>query len=263
MREADGSIGAVVDADVRAPPIVCEGLSVVYGDRPALWDVTWEAPSAGLVGIVGPNGAGKSTLIRAILGLAPIFEGRVRLFGGEVRAMRHRIAYVPQRAGIDWDFPATARDVVAMGLYRRLGLFRRVSREAKRDAERHLAAVGIADLADRPIGDLSGGQQQRVLIARALAQETPALALDEPFVGVDQPSEAAILDLFARLEAEGRLVLCVHHELDTVARRFGHAVLLATRLVAAGPVERVMTPELIARAYATRAVEMTPTGAIR
>lgn len=232
-----------------SPLITFDGVTVVYGERPALWNVTWSSPPSGLVGIVGPNGAGKSTFVKALLGIVPIFAGRIRLLGADAGDLTHRAAYVPQRAAIDWDFPATAADVVAMGLYHRLGLFRRVTKRVKAEARTYLDQVGIADLADRSIGALSGGQQQRVLIARALAQDTPILALDEPFIGVDQPSEAAILDLFQRLRSTGRLVLCVHHDLDTVAERFDVAVLLATQLVASGAPASVLSQDNVRIAY--------------
>ncbi len=231
------------------PPVVFDGVTVVYGERPALWNVNWSAPASGLVGIVGPNGAGKSTFVKALLGIVPLFAGRIRLLGADAGDLTHRAAYVPQRAAIDWDFPATAADVVAMGLYRRLGLFHRVTKRVRCEARDYLDQVGIADLADLSIGALSGGQQQRVLIARALAQDAPILALDEPFIGVDQPSEAAILNLFQRLRSMGRLVLCVHHDLDTVTERFDVAVLLATRLVASGPPATVLSRDNIRIAY--------------
>jgi manganese/zinc/iron transport system ATP- binding protein len=211
--------------------------------------VTWTAPDSGLVAVVGPNGAGKSTLVKAALGLVPLFSGRITLLGGTVSDMRRRVAYVPQRAAIDWEFPATARDVVAMGLYPKLGLFRWVTRAVKDAAGAALAAVGLQGLEDRPIGALSAGQPQRVPIARALAQNTDMLMLDEPFVGVDAPSEDAILGLFGRLRGEGRLVICVHHDLDTVAERFDHVVLLATRLVASGAPAATLTPETLRAAY--------------
>ncbi len=235
----------------RVPPVEVSGLSVAYGDRPALEDVTWAA-APGLTAIVGPNGAGKSTLLRAVLGLTPAQRGAVRILGAPAAATRGRVGWLPQRAAVDWDFPASALDVVAMartGRSRWFGPLPRAEREAARAA---LAAVGLEEVAGRQIGRLSGGQQQRVFLARALAQDAPLVLMDEPFAAVDAATEAAIVAVLRRLAAEGRSVVAVHHDLSTVPDTFDHVLLLNRRVIAAGPVARAFTPEAIAEAYGGR-----------
>ncbi|HVL73187.1 MAG TPA: metal ABC transporter ATP-binding protein [Beijerinckiaceae bacterium] len=230
-------------------PVAVAGLTVLYDGRPALEEVGWSAPRDGLVAIVGPNGAGKSTLLKAILGLVPAAAGTVRCFGRPVAQARDALAYVPQRAAVDWDFPATVLDVVLQGMIRRVGLLRPFSRAHREEARAVLAEVGLADLADRQIGALSGGQQQRVFLARGLARQAPVLLFDEPLAGVDAVSERVILDVFAKLRDRGRLVVCVHHDLGTVADRFDHVLVLNRRVIAQGPVGEAFTPQNLARAY--------------
>jgi manganese/zinc/iron transport system ATP- binding protein len=232
------------------PALDIAGLSVEYGGQPAVVDVTASFPPASLTAIVGPNGAGKSTLMKSSLGLIAARRGAVRFFGGTIDTMRHRIAYMPQRAGVDWDFPLRAFDVVAMGLYRRTGPFRRLRRADRALALDCLARVGLADLARRQIGALSGGQQQRVFLARALAQEADLYLLDEPFAGVDAATEAAIMGVLRDLRDAGAAVVAVHHDLATVADRFDRVLLLNRQVIAQGPVATTFTPDLIARTYA-------------
>ncbi len=230
-------------------PIAVRSLTVAYGGRPAVLDVSWEAPSSGLLAIIGPNGAGKTTLLKAILGLIPRASGEVLINGERIERQRGAVAYVPQRSSVDWDFPATALDVVAMGLYRRIGWLRPVRRADREEAHEHLATVRLAEFADRQIGNLSGGQQQRVFLARALAQRAGIYLLDEPFAGVDATTETIMIDVFRALRAQGALVVCVHHDLGTVREIYDHVLLLNRSLVAAGPTETTFTPEVIGRAY--------------
>ena len=234
------------------PALSVRGLSVAYGREPVLWNVTWHSPPAGLVAIVGPNGAGKSTLLKAALGLVPRLAGEARFFGAPLAAVRRRVGYLPQRAALEWDFPATALDVAAMGRYPRAGWFRPLPRAEREAARAALAEVGMADLADWPIGELSGGQQQRVLLARTLAQEPDLFLMDEPFIGVDAATEEAILEVLQRLAAAGRCVIAVHHDLSTVPRAFDHALLLNREVVAEGPAATLISPENLARAYGGR-----------
>ncbi|MBN2760077.1 MAG: ABC transporter ATP-binding protein, partial [Rhodobacteraceae bacterium] len=166
-------------------PLAVRGLSVTYGDKPAVRDVDATFPQAALSAIIGPNGAGKSTFLKACLGIVPSLSGEVAVFGQDFAQARARVAYVPQRASVDWDFPANVLDVVQMGQYRRAGLWGRLSGAARAQAIACLDRVGMADFAARQIGQLSGGQQQRVFLARALAQEADLYLLDEPFAGVD------------------------------------------------------------------------------
>ncbi len=235
-----------------APSLSVTGLTVAYYDRPVLWNVDFEAPPAGLVAIVGPNGAGKSTFIKAVLGMVPALAGEVRIFGGTVKSASGRVGYVPQRTSVDWDFPVTAREVVAMGLYGKLGWLRPVGRDTLREADAQLEAMGLVDLAHRQIGQLSGGQQQRVFLARALAQNADLYLMDEPFAGVDAATEQTIVETFRALKAQGRTVLCVHHDLDTVRSYFDHALVLNGRAYASGPVDEAMAPAVLREAYGGR-----------
>jgi manganese/zinc/iron transport system ATP- binding protein len=231
-----------------SPLSICN-LSVNYGGRPALTRVNWNAPEQGLVAIVGPNGAGKSTLLKAVLELVPKAEGTAEVFGKPVSLQRGLIAYVPQRASVDWDFPATAADVVAMGLYRRIGWLRPVRAGDRAKAREFLDTVGLADFADNQIGALSGGQQQRVFLARALAQQAKLFLLDEPFAGVDAVTERVMTEVFRSLRDSGALVVCVHHDLSSVREIFDRVLLLNRKLIAAGPVNEAFTPENISLTY--------------
>ena len=236
---------------VLGPPLRTEGLTVAYQGRPALWNVTLSLPRSGLTAVVGPNGAGKSTLLKAAVGLVPAVSGTAQVLGRGVGEARREVAYMPQRNSVDWDFPATALDVAAMGLYGRIGWFGRIRRHHREAARDALARVGMADLAERQIGQLSGGQRQRVFLARALAQEARLFLLDEPFAGIDTISEEAILDVLAELERNGRHVVCVHHDLRTVANYFDHVVLLSTTVLASGAPAEVLRDNTIRRAYDT------------
>ena len=234
------------------PAIAVEDMTVAYGERPALWDVDLTVPSGTLAAIVGPNGAGKSTLIRAILGLVRPAAGRVAVFGRPYEEQRRIVAYVPQRGTVDWDFPTSVLDVVTMGRYGSLGWVRRPGRRERDAAMRALEQVGMEALAGRQISQLSGGQQQRVFLARALVQDAHVYLMDEPFQGVDAVTERAIVDLLRRLREDGRTVVAVHHDLQTVPEYFDRVTLLNVRLVASGPVEEVFTEENLRVAYGGR-----------
>ncbi|MCE9555236.1 MAG: metal ABC transporter ATP-binding protein [Planctomycetes bacterium] len=230
-------------------PLSIHDMTVAYHRRPVLWDIDYNAPSGRLVAIVGPNGAGKSTLIKAALELVPKASGRVQFFGQDYRAVRGRVGYVPQRESVDWDFPVNALDVVVMGLYRKIGWFRPVTRRYREQALAALEQVGMADYATRQISQLSGGQQQRVFLARALAQQADLYLMDEPFAGVDASTEQAIVTILRQLRDAGRTALVVHHDLETVADYFDDVLLLNLRLVAAGPISEVFTRENLRRTY--------------
>jgi manganese/zinc/iron transport system ATP- binding protein len=233
-------------------PLSIHDVTVAYERRPVLWDVDYDAPRGELVAIVGPNGAGKSTLIKAVLGLVPLASGRIAVFGKPYREQRSRVGYVPQRESVDWEFPVSALDVVAMGRYGRIGWFRPVSRAHKQAAMQCLKQVGMEELAHRQISQLSGGQQQRVFLARALAQEAELYLMDEPLAGVDAATERAIIDLLRDLRAQGHTCIVVHHDLQTVRDYFDHVVLLNRRIVAAGPVAKIFNEENLRRTYGGR-----------
>ena len=230
-------------------PLSIHDMTVAYHRKPVLWDVDYVAPAGQLIAIVGPNGAGKSTLIKASLDLVPRASGSVRIFGEPYRNVRGRVAYVPQRGSVDWDFPVNALGVVAMGLYRQIGWCRPVTRKYRRKALESLDRVGMADYARRQISQLSGGQQQRVFLARALAQDADLYLMDEPFAGVDASTEQAIVGILRELRAQGKTAVVVHHDLQTVADYFDQLVLLNMRLVAAGPTDDVFTKENLRQTY--------------
>ena len=227
-------------------------LTVAYYRKPVLWDVDLEVPPSVVAGIVGPNGAGKSTLIKAVLDLVPHASGSVEIFGKPYRRQRRLVGYVPQRESVDWNYPINALELVAMGLYRTIGWFRRVGPVYRRQALEALAEVGMADLANRQISQLSGGQQQRIFLARALVQDADVYFMDEPFAGVDAATEKAIIAILQRLREQGKTVFVVHHDLETVREYFDYLIMLNMRVVAAGPVTEVFTPENLRRTYGGR-----------
>ncbi|MBA3314550.1 MAG: metal ABC transporter ATP-binding protein [Planctomycetaceae bacterium] len=229
-------------------PLAMHGISVAYGGTFALSDVDFVVRPGTLTAIVGPNGAGKSTLLKAAIVLVPA-TGDVRFWGKPLNAVRGRIGYVPQRASVDWDFPVTAQQVVAMGLYSKIGWFRPVTRIWRNKAKEALHRVGLADLADRQIGQLSGGQQQRVFFARALAQEADLYLMDEPMAGIDAATERVIFDLLADCRAAGKTVVVVHHDLDTVPAYFDDVLLLNRKAIASGPISTTFTAANLKATY--------------
>lgn len=233
-------------------PLSLRGVTVSYGNKPAVFSVDASFPKDALSAIVGPNGAGKSTLLKSALGIIPRLSGEVYVYGQSLETARDRVAYVPQRATVDWDFPTTALDVVQMGLYRKTGLLGRLNGPLRQSAMTSLDRVGMADFADRQIGQLSGGQQQRVFLARALAQDADLYLLDEPFAGVDAATERAIINVLQELKSDGRSVIAVHHDLSTVRDYFDHVFLINVRRIAEGPVETTFTPETLQATYGGR-----------
>jgi manganese/zinc/iron transport system ATP- binding protein len=171
------------------------------------------------------------------------------VLGSPARRALDRVAYVPQRDAVDWDFPVTVREVAEMGRYPSTGWIRRLRRRDRAVVDEALERVGMTAFARRQIGELSGGQRQRVFLARALAQEAPVLLMDEPFSGIDARTEAAVLDLLRELRDDGRSIVVVHHDIGTVRRAFDWALLLNVRAVACGPAHEVIVPELLRRAY--------------
>jgi manganese/zinc/iron transport system ATP- binding protein len=232
-----------------AVPLSIYDLTVAYHSKPVLWDVSVDVPAGKLVGIVGPNGAGKSTLIKAVMDLVPRASGRVLIFGKPYKQNRHRVGYVPQRESVDWDFPVSALDVVAMGLYGKIGWCLPVTRRYRKAALEALDRVGIADLAHRQISHLSGGQQQRTFLARALAQDADLYLMDEPFAAVDAATERVIVQILHDLKNAGKTMLIIHHDLQTVVDYFDHVILLNMRIVAAGPTRSTFTKENLQKTY--------------
>ena len=236
--------------------LVVEGLRAGYVGHAVLEGVAFRLPKGSMTGVVGPNGAGKSTLIKGMLGLLEGTAGQVAVLGGTLRERQNRVAYVPQRSSVDWDFPATVRDVVVMGRYGRMPWWKWPGKAEKDAAMAALDRVGLADLAQRRISDLSGGQQQRVFLARALAQEAELYLLDEPLAGVDAASEGVIIEILQALRDQGGSIVAVHHDLATASRYFDHLLLLNRKVVACGPTADVFTPELLQAAYGGRLVTL-------
>lgn len=228
------------------PPILeVHQLSVNYDKTPVLWDISLEIPSGKLVGIIGPNGAGKSTFIKTVLGLIKPISGKVEFFGMPLKDVRKKIAYVPQRESVDWDFPVTVKDLVLMGRYGQLGLFRRPRQADRLAAEHYLNIMGMDQYADRQISQLSGGQQQRVFLARALLQEAEVYFMDEPFSGIDLATETIIMNLLRELKSQNKTVFVVHHDLNTVESYFDWLIMLNMRLVAYGQVKQIFNADTL------------------
>lgn len=230
-------------------PVKVSNLTVAYQKKPVLADVSFSVPEGKLIGIIGPNGAGKSTLIKAILELIPSISGSVEIFGDSYKRSRKKVGYVPQRESVDWDFPTDALDVVTMGRYGHLGWFKRPGKSDSTIAMQSLDKVGMGQYAHRQISQLSGGQQQRVFLARALAQDAELYFMDEPFVGVDAATEKAIITLLNNLKNQGKTVLVVHHDLNTVKEYFDWIMLLNKELIGIGPTEDLFTKELLQKTY--------------
>ena len=244
--------GLSLGEDIAASPFAVRGLTVSYRGKPALFSVDMTVAPGSMTAIIGPNGAGKSTLLKAALGIVPRVSGTVTLHGRPLDRARGEVAYVPQRASVDWDFPARVQDVVLMGMSRELGLLRPVRARHRRRAMDCLARVGMEAFADRQIGQLSGGQQQRVFLARALAQGAGLYLLDEPFAGVDAATERAVIEVLKSLRDEGATVVAVHHDLSTVAENFSHVLLLNVRRIAEGPVAEAFTGPNLQATYGGR-----------
>ncbi len=229
--------------------IEAHDLTVSYDKKPVLWDVDFKLPSGLLTGIIGPNGAGKSTLLKTIMGILKPDSGYVKLFGNQLEDIRKKVSYVPQRESVDWDFPASALDIVLMGLYAQKGLFKRINKADKEWAIYCLEQLGMQDYRNRQISQLSGGQQQRVFLARSLAQNASLYLMDEPFAGVDATTERSIIDLLHKMKNDGKSIVVVHHDLQSVSEYFDWLLMINTRLVASGPTAEVFNQDLLEETY--------------
>ncbi len=235
-----------------SPPIEVHDLTVAYDQKPVLWDIDFELPKASLTAIVGPNGAGKSTLIKAAMGLIEASSGYTLIYGKPLDKQRNRVAYVPQRESVDWNFPISVMDVVLMGRYPHLRLFQRPSRRDKEIAIKALTETGMDAYQKRQISQLSGGQQQRVFLARALAQDADIYLMDEPLAGVDAATEDVIFNKLKELRDRGKTVVVVHHDLQSVPENFDRTMLLNLRMIACGPVSEVFTDDNLQKTYGGR-----------
>lgn len=246
--------------EAKDPIVEIHDLTVSYNRKPVLWGIDLTLPKGSLTGIIGPNGAGKSTLVKAIMGLVPLSNGYVKLFNNDLSEVRKSVSYVPQRESVDWDFPASVMDVVLMGRYNRLGLFKRPRKADYEVAMECLEKVNMIPYAKRQISQLSGGQQQRVFLARALAQQADLYFMDEPFAGVDAATEKAIIDLLKEMSDKGKTVVVVHHDLQSAARYFDWVILLNLRLVASGPTDQVFNNDLLQETYGGKLTLLSEVG---
>ncbi len=234
-------------------------LSVAYDEQVVLEDISFQIEQGTMTAIVGPNGAGKSTLVKAILGLVPLVEGTIELtvdtksvsaYGGaKNNSIYNHIAYVPQTSTVDWDYPITVFEVVLMGTYRRLGWFTCPGKREKEEATKALQTVGMLDYAQRSIAQLSGGQQQRVFLARALVENQDVYILDEPFKGIDKTTEAVLVKIMKDMQAAGKTLLIVHHNLQTLEAYFDQVLCINRRLVGMGPVRDIVGSPILDETY--------------
>lgn len=238
----------------KIPALEVSHLTVSYKSNVVLSDCTVNVPQGVMLGIIGPNGAGKTTFIKSVLELIPKQQGAVLLLGKTLGYVRHKIAYIAQRSSVDWDFPLTVFDMVLMGCYGKLGWVRRPGVREKVQVYEALKAVGLDDYGNQPIGALSGGQQQRAFMARALLQDADIYFLDEPFAGVDAPSEKIIIQIFKKLRDQGKTIIVVHHDIMTASVYFDWALLLNKTVLACGPIETVLTQENITHVYNNRLI---------
>ena len=226
--------------------IEIEKLVVAYDeDKPVLDNFNLDIEKGKMTAFVGPNGAGKSTLIKAILEFVKPITGSITINGKKYAQEKKKIAYVPQRGSVDWDFPTTLYDVVEMGSYGRVGFLKRVPKSEKNRVMEAIEKVDMLEYVDRQISQLSGGQQQRVFIARALVQDAEIYLLDEPFQGIDKKTEGSIVKILKGLKEEGKTVIVVHHDLQTVPEYFDEVVLINRKVIASGKVNEVFTEENI------------------
>ncbi len=236
----------IIEANIA---LAIHDLTVAYDTKPVLWDIDLEIPQGVLAAIVGPNGAGKSTLLKTILGfIKPVF-GEVLFPALEKGKRGYPIAYVPQSNTVDWNFPTTVLDVVLMGRYGKLGWFHPPRQSDKEMAWCALEKMGIETLGKRQMNQLSGGQRQRVFLARAFVQEAELYLMDEPFKGVDMQTEEVLFAYMTELKQQGKTVIVVHHDLDSVATYFDWVTLVRKNMIANGKVGEVLTPENLALTY--------------
>ncbi|MEE9371483.1 MAG: metal ABC transporter ATP-binding protein [Saprospiraceae bacterium] len=232
--------------------IQVKGVNISYERKRVLSNIYLDIEQGYIYGVIGPNGAGKSTLFKTILGLIEPNSGSVTVLDNDITKARKRVAYVPQKDGVDWDFPATVYDIVQMGRYPHKKVLQKLNGNDHAITQEALEKVGMTEYSKRQIGALSGGQQQRVFIARALCQQADIFLLDEPFVGVDITTEHKTIDILKELTQQNKTVMIVHHDLATADNYFDKVILLNQRLIAYGDTSKVFTKENIAKTYASQ-----------
>lgn len=231
--------------------LAVRGLCASYGDTPALTNISFCAHCGQTLALIGPNGAGKSTLLHALAGILRPNAGQVLWNGEALSRKRSEVAFLPQRSEVDWQFPITVRQLVEMGRYPNVGMWKPLRRHDREIVDKALVTLQLEHLQNRRIGELSGGQQQRTFLARALAQEAHILLLDEPFTGLDAPGTAALAALLRSLADEGRLVIASHHDLASAESIFDVSLLLRREVIAYGPTRLVLCPEQLQKIFPT------------
>jgi ABC-type Mn2+/Zn2+ transport system ATPase subunit len=226
-----------------------ENISIGYGDKIILRDLSFQVPHGARVAVVGPNGAGKSTLFKALVGILPLKGGQIFIHGEPLGSHTDCMAYVPQREDVDWRFPVTVGDVVMMGRYGQIGWWKNPSKTDRQIVRKSIEQMGIADLENLSIGQLSGGQQQRAFLARAIAQQPHILLMDEPFTGVDVTTQEMTLRLLDHLTEQQVTTIVSTHDLNLAASRFDHVLLINHRLIAYGAPDQVFAKENLAQAF--------------
>ena len=237
---------------MKEPSLLVEGLSVIYSNgHKALDNATFSIPRQSITALVGINGSGKSTLFKAIMGFVKSSGGRIELFGGSVKdALKaNLVAYVPQNEEIDWDFPVLVKDVVMMGRYGHMGFLKIPNDNDYEIVKDSLKKVGMLELENRQISELSGGQRKRVFLARALAQQSEIILMDEPFTGIDVNTEEEIMELLREMKAEGKVMLISTHNLGSVPEFCDRTILLNKTVLAEGETTKVFTQENLTNAF--------------
>ena len=232
--------------------IITSGLTVTYKNgTTALRNVSFEIPTGTITALVGVNGAGKSTLFKALMGFIPTVKGEISILGQSVKSAlkENFIAYVPQAEEVDWSFPVLVQDVVMMGRYGHMGFFRKTRQQDIMEVANALNRVGMTNFKDRQIGELSGGQRKRVFLARALAQKSKIILLDEPFTGVDVKTETAIIKLLGEMRKEGKIMLVSTHNLGSVPEFCDRTILIKETILAYGKTENTFTRQNLELAF--------------
>lgn len=232
--------------------ISIKNLSVAYSKKPVLWDINVDMPRGELIAIIGPNGAGKSTLLKSMLEIIPRISGKVEFLGQAYKSVQKLISYIPQRKSVDWDYPISVQDLVAMGLYSEMKWYQRFNKNQLDKIRWALEQVDLVQFAPRQISQLSGGQQQRAFMARALIQQADVFLMDEPFAGVDAASEKSIFKVIDALKAQDKTIVIVHHNLSMIKEYFDYVVMLNLRLIASGDVKSTFTDENLNKTYMGR-----------
>jgi manganese/iron transport system ATP-binding protein len=229
-------------------------ISVSYGSRKAIENMSFSINHGERVAVIGPNGAGKSTLFKALIGLISPESGKIFIHGQPLGHHFDCVAFIPQREEVDWTFPVTIRDVVQMGRYNSRRRFKRITKDDDDMVLEAMVQMDILELADRPIGDLSGGQQQRAFIARALAQKPHVMLMDEPFNGVDVVTQELIWELLDKLTHDKVTIMIATHDLNLASQKFNNVMLINKKMIAFGEPAKVFTKDNLEAAYENQVI---------